>query len=116
MEPQELCMREFSRLRDKQELPSHRWHNSLLEVTDQMFSPEQLTFFDVFGFLLWRKAFSPAEIERISEQFREVLDHDRHGGEFSGDKRHSFNGLLEQREDMYWWPRITGLIAPLSNS
>ena len=67
-----------------------------------MFSLEQLTFFDVFGFLLWRKAFSPAEIERISVQFREVLDYDRHGGEFPGDKRHSFNGLLEQREDMYW--------------
>jgi hypothetical protein len=66
-----------------------------------MLSEQQRRFFDTFGFLLWRGAFSQEEIAAISWQFDDVLAADRHGHEFSGEKRQGVLGFLEQRKDLW---------------
>jgi hypothetical protein len=65
-----------------------------------MLSPEQLNHFEVFGFLVWRQAFSPEEIGDISDQFDSALREDRQGEDFPGDKRQGVLGFLEQREGL----------------
>jgi hypothetical protein len=62
---------------------------------------QQLRFFQTFGFFVWRQAFAPAEINRISQQFDEVLAEDRQGREFVGDKRQGVLGFIEQHEDLW---------------
>ncbi len=65
-----------------------------------MLTQEQLNHFEVFGFLVWREAFSPDEIAAISQQFDHALSEDRQGRDFPGDKRQGVLGFLEQREGL----------------
>jgi hypothetical protein len=65
---------------------------------------KQLHFFQTFGFMVWRQAFTPKEITRITEQFDEVLAQDRQGREFVGDKRQGVLGFIEQRQEL--WPLL----------
>jgi ectoine hydroxylase-related dioxygenase (phytanoyl-CoA dioxygenase family) len=65
-----------------------------------MLTVQQLNHFEVFGFLVWRDAFSPDEIASISGQFDDALSQDRQGREFPGDKRQGVVGFLEQREGL----------------
>ncbi len=65
-----------------------------------MLTKEQLNHFDTFGFIVWRRAFSPDEIATIIAQFEDVLAEDRQGQTFKGDKRQGVHGFLEMREDL----------------
>ena len=59
-----------------------------------MLTQEQLNHFEVFGFLVWKQAFSPDEIAGISDQFDSALSDDRQGRDFPGDKRsRNFSGI-----------------------
>jgi ectoine hydroxylase-related dioxygenase (phytanoyl-CoA dioxygenase family) len=62
-----------------------------------MLTEQQRTFFDTFGFLVLRQAFSPEEIGEISREFEEVLDVDRQGRVFDGQKRQAVLAFVEQR-------------------
>lgn len=69
-----------------------------------MLTPEQKAHFDIFGFIVLRQAFSPAEIQAINQQFDEVLDEDRQGQPFNGEKRQAVLGFVEKR------PLLTQLV------
>lgn len=62
-----------------------------------MLTPQQQAHFDAFGFLILRQAFSPEETQQISQQFDEVLDEDRQGRPFNGEKRQAVLGFVEKR-------------------
>jgi len=62
---------------------------------------EQVRFYETFGFLVVKEAFSPAEIAAIGDSFDQVLDEDRWGNDFPGDERQEVQGFLEQRADLY---------------
>jgi Phytanoyl-CoA dioxygenase (PhyH) len=62
---------------------------------------QQLRFFQTFGFIVWRQAFSSDEASWISRQFDDVLAEDRQGREFVGDKRQGVLGFVEQREQLW---------------
>jgi len=61
-----------------------------------MITPGQVSFFKTFGFLALRQSFDGAEIAAISQTFDELLDRDRQGQPFSGEKRHALYGMVEQ--------------------
>ncbi len=62
-----------------------------------MLSPEQISHFETFGFLLLKQAFTPAETAEISAEFDSVLAEDRRGEAFAGEKRQAVLGFLERR-------------------
>jgi ectoine hydroxylase-related dioxygenase (phytanoyl-CoA dioxygenase family) len=62
-----------------------------------MLSPEQQAYFETFGFLLLRQAFSPAATADITREFDDVLTQDRQGRPISGEKRQAVLGFVEQR-------------------
>jgi len=69
-----------------------------------MLSSEQQAYFETFGFVVLRQAFSPAEMAEITRDFDEVLAEDRRGIAFPGDKRQAVLGFVEQR------PTLTRLV------
>jgi ectoine hydroxylase-related dioxygenase (phytanoyl-CoA dioxygenase family) len=62
-----------------------------------MLTPQQKAHFDTFGFIVLRQAFSPDEMQQISQQFDEVLNEDRNGQPFNGEKRQAVLGFVEKR-------------------
>lgn len=62
-----------------------------------MLTAEQIAHFETFGFIVMRQAFSPHEMEAISRNFDDVLDEDRQGRPFSGEKRQAVMGCIEKR-------------------
>ncbi|MCY4117922.1 MAG: phytanoyl-CoA dioxygenase family protein [Caldilineaceae bacterium] len=62
-----------------------------------MLSAEQIAHFETFGFIIMRQAFKPQEMEAISRDFDDVLDEDRQGLPFSGEKRQAVMGCIEKR-------------------
>ncbi len=65
-----------------------------------MLTDQQRTYFDVFGFLALRGAFSSRETEEISREFDDVLTGDRQGAAFKGERRQEFLGFVEQRPEL----------------
>jgi ectoine hydroxylase-related dioxygenase (phytanoyl-CoA dioxygenase family) len=65
-----------------------------------MLTEQQRNHFDMFGFLVIRQAFNPDEMSTISEQFGSVLDEDRHGSGFSGDRRQAVTSFVEHRPEL----------------
>ncbi len=61
-----------------------------------MLTEQQRTFFDTFGFLVLRQAFSADEIAAISQQFDDALASDRQGETFAGERRQAMMGFAEQ--------------------
>jgi len=70
-----------------------------------MLTQQQRTFFDMFGFLVLRQAFSPTETAAISQQFDATLAMDRKGEAFAGTRRQAMMGFAEQN------PELTKLIV-----
>jgi ectoine hydroxylase-related dioxygenase (phytanoyl-CoA dioxygenase family) len=62
-----------------------------------MLTTEQRLFFDTFGFLVLRQQFDADEMSSISSEFHEVMETDRQGQEFAGERRHGVMGFVEQR-------------------
>src|SRR5262245_51228014 len=62
-----------------------------------MVTAEQARFFETFGYLLIRRAFSPDEMATLVAEFVTGLAQDRHGREFGGDRRQTVYALVERR-------------------
>ena len=62
-----------------------------------MLSSEQISFFDTFGYLVFRGLFSAQEMEVIDRAFEDVMAEDRVGQAYRGDKRHSVAACAEMR-------------------
>ena len=62
-----------------------------------MLSPEQQAYFETFGFLILRQAFSAKETADITYDFDEVLAADPGGQVFPGEKRQAVLGCIERR-------------------
>ena len=62
-----------------------------------MLSSEQISFFDTFGYLVFRGLFSAQEMEVIDRAFEDVMAEDRVGQAYRGDKRHSVAACAELR-------------------
>ena len=60
-----------------------------------MITKEQIAHFQTFGFLVLRQAFSPDEMDAISQKFDELLDKDRDGQPFPGESRQALYGIAE---------------------
>ena len=69
-----------------------------------MLTAEQIAHFETFGFIVMRQAFSPEEIDVIGREFDDVLNEDRQGQPFSGEKRQAVMGCIEKR------PMLTQLL------
>ncbi len=69
-----------------------------------MLTPEQEAHFRLFGFLVVRGAFRPAEMTRISQDFDEVLSEGRQGLPFAGKERQIVMGFIEKR------PSLTAIV------
>ena len=70
-----------------------------------MITAEQIAYFQTFGFLVLRQAFSSSEIAGISQAFDDLLVQDRQGQPFPGQKRQALYGIAEKS------PLLTGLVA-----
>ena len=62
-----------------------------------MLSSEQISFFDTFGYLVFRGLFSAQEMEVIDRAFEDVMAEDRAGQTYRGEKRHSVAACAELR-------------------
>ena len=65
-----------------------------------MLTEQQRLFFDTFGFLVRRQVFSPEEMAVIGRRFDEVMDDDRRGADFSGDKHQGVIGFVERKAEL----------------
>ncbi len=69
-----------------------------------MLTAEQTNFYETFGFLVFRRCFSPDEMAEITAAFDDVLEAALNGQPFLGQKRHMVLGCIEQR------PRLASLV------
>jgi ectoine hydroxylase-related dioxygenase (phytanoyl-CoA dioxygenase family) len=61
-----------------------------------MITPDQITFFQTFGFLPLRQAFGAEEMAAISREFDTLLAQDRQEASFPGTKRQALYALAEK--------------------
>lgn len=92
-------------------------------------SPQQVHFFETFGYLRLRRLFVPDEMARISRAFDDVfathehtvLDphneiHNARDERYAGDVRHMVFDFLDRSPDLAWLrsdPRVTGIVSGL---
>ncbi len=69
-----------------------------------MITQEQIAHYHNFGFLALRQAFGPDEIAEISRTYDELIEQDRQGQPFPGEKRQGLYGIAEKH------PLLTGLV------
>ena len=62
-----------------------------------MLSPQEVTFFKIFGYLVAKGLFSQKEMGIIREESDSILDEDRGGKKFSGEGRQAVLGFVERR-------------------
>ena len=62
-----------------------------------MISPEQIAFYETFGFLMFRQLFSAEGMVVIDAEFEAVMTEDLAGQPFCGDKRYAVGGCVERR-------------------
>jgi ectoine hydroxylase-related dioxygenase (phytanoyl-CoA dioxygenase family) len=84
-----------------------------------MITAEQLAYFETFGYLVLRQAFSREEAGAISEEFDRLLDEERQGAPFPGETRQSLYGIAERSalltglvEDDRIYETVEGLFGP----
>ena len=70
-----------------------------------MITAEQLAYFETFGYLVLRQAFSKEEMNAISEEFDRMLYEERQGEPFPGKTRQSLYGIAEKSA------LLTGLVV-----
>ncbi len=63
----------------------------------ELLSPEQIAFYEAFGFLVFRQLFSAEEMVVIDAEFEAVMVEDLAGQPFRGDKRYGVGGWVERR-------------------
>ena len=63
-----------------------------------MLTQAQHSFYQTFGFLAFRRYFSPDEIGEISRQFDDLMAEERHGAPFEGIKRQIVMEYVERRQ------------------
>ena len=69
-----------------------------------MLTPEQISHFEAFGFLLLPQLFSPDEVSLLRQEAIGLLDHQREGHPFDGVKSQTIMPFFERR------PSIRGLL------
>src|SRR5215469_16890708 len=69
-----------------------------------MLTPEQIRFFETFGYLVFRQAFSPPEMAEISAQLDDLMAEARHGEPFGRKERQVVMEYIEKR------PALTRLL------
>ena len=62
-----------------------------------MLTAAQKSHFETFGFIVMRQAFSPKEVAEIVREFTDVLEEDRKGQPFEGEKRQAVLAFVEKR-------------------
>lgn len=65
-----------------------------------MFTQEQKDFFETFGFLCVKQCFSPEETKAIAQIFDHIVLEERQGKEFTGEKRQSVYGFVENHPQL----------------
>jgi len=66
-----------------------------MELTSQ-----QVSFFKTFGYVVLPKLFTQSEVSDITVDFEKVLDNDRKGEKFRGDKRQAVLAFVEKTETL----------------
>jgi len=66
-----------------------------MELTSQ-----QVSFFKTFGYVVLPKLFTQSEVSDITVDFEKVLDNDRRGEKFRGDKRQAVLAFAEKTETL----------------
>ena len=62
-----------------------------------MLTAQEKSHFETFGFVVRRQLFSSDEMEAISREFDDVLEEDRKGQAFKGDKRQAVRAFVEMK-------------------
>ena len=60
-------------------------------------TPEQVTYFETFGYVVLRGLFSAEEMAGISQEYDDVMEEDRGGKPFKGPKRQQAMGICDMR-------------------
>ena len=61
-----------------------------------MLTQQQISHFDVFGFLVVRQLFSPEEMDAVASEFEDILTQDRQGRAFTGENRQAVFAFVEK--------------------
>jgi len=82
-----------------------------------MLTLAQQAYFETFGFIVLRQAFTSDEIASITQEFDQALALDRQGKAFSGEKRQGVFAVIERRmpwlvEDSRIYDAIEQLLGP----
>ena len=84
-----------------------------------MLNGEEKARFEAFGYIVFREIFSRQEVDEFSREHKEILDEDRGGRPFTGERRHGVLAFAERRptlsrlvEDDRIFGRIEALLGP----
>ena len=84
-----------------------------------MLNGEEKARFEAFGYIVFREMFSRQEVDEFSREHKEILDEDRGGRSFIGERRHGVLAFAERRptlsrlvEDDRIFGRIEALLGP----
>ena len=74
-----------------------------------MITAEQRAHFETFGFLVMRQVFTPDEIAVMTREANEIMDEERGGRPFDGEKRQFVQPFFERKP--FRWRRSTPSLA-----
>ena len=84
-----------------------------------MLTSEEKARFETFGYMVFRELFSRREVDEFSREHKEILDEDRGGRPFTGERRHGVLAFAERKpalsrlvEDDRIYGRIEALLGP----
>ena len=83
-----------------------------------MLTPEQKAHWGTFGFLVLRQLFTPDETEKLAGEYKEIMDADRDGRPFKGERQsvqpfvETSSGLLELAADDRMYKTVEDLLGP----
>ena len=69
------------------------------QISQTGLSPQQVAFYDAFGFIVLRQIFSCDEMQLIEHDFETVMLEDRDGEPFKGEERQALCYVIENRVD-----------------
>ena len=78
-----------------------------------MLSPQEVTFFKTFGYLVAKGLFSQKEMDVIREESDSILDEDWGRTKFSGEGRQAVLGFVERRPFLSTLPSDERILDPL---
>lgn len=84
-----------------------------------MLTAEQKSRFEAFGYLVFRELLSHQETDELGREHKDILDEDRQGRPFTGERRHGVLSFAERRpalaqlvEDDRVYGRVEALLGP----